>query len=128
MGHYVMISADFCETNTRVRQFSGEKKLLKMQGHHNTPFTIENILNGRVFKKSENGKIESEETYPGDRVRSVTGPGSPETDDVDVEGSDADSEVSCTPGSLASSDTDFDRVPRGTESGPDEQLMSKCQK
>lgn len=99
-----------------------------MQGHHNTPFTIENILNGRVFKKSENGKIKSEETYPDDEVRPGTGPGGPETDDVDVEGSDSESEVSCTTGSLTLSDIDTDRVPRETESGHDEQLMSKFRK
>lgn len=116
-----MISADYCETNTKVRQFSEKYKIPKMQGHHNTPFTIENILNGRVFKKSENGKIKSE-------VRPGTGPGGPETDDVDVEGSDSESEVSCTPGSLTLSDTDTDRVPRETESGHDEQLMSKFRK
>lgn len=56
---------------------------------------IENILNGWVFKKSENGKIKSEEIYLGDEVRLGIGLGCFEIDDVDVEGLDFELEVFC---------------------------------
>lgn len=81
---------------------------------------IENILNGWVFKKSENGKIKSEEIYLGDEVRLGIGLGGFEIDDVDVEGLDFELEVFCIMGLFILLDIDIDWVFREIEFGYDE--------
>lgn len=92
-----------------------------MQGHHNTPFTIENILNGSVFSKRENRESKSMDPYSG-RVMDLVAErsSSPEGEEVDIEGEDSDSGLSCTLGSVISSDPEVDRIPTLSESGPED--------
>nr|XP_022338325.1 homeobox protein Nkx-3.2-like [Crassostrea virginica] len=89
-----------------------------MQGHHNTPFTIENILNGSVFSKRENRESKSMDPYSGKIMDLVAErSSSPEGEEVDIEGEDSDSGLSCTLGSVISSDPEVDRIPTLSESG-----------
>lgn len=118
MGHNVLISTDFFGAIVRK---SGIREFITMQGHHNTPFTIENILNGSVFSKRENRESKSMDTYSG-RIMDLVAErsSSPEGEEVDIEGEDSDSGLSCTLGSVISSDPEVDRIPTLSESGPED--------
>lgn len=69
-----------------------------MQGHQNTPFTIDNILSGSLFSKrgKKETKCEEDSTSIKGVDLSVSSVSPVEEDSVDVEGSDSDSEVSST--------------------------------